>query len=265
MPDVSSSNQSTIQEINDTGIIVEHYEAEISHDKEIGDTNKSRLTETDIFVGRTEMNLEYEQQLTLQETFDVRMDPELQASNGEVEDMDISGLTDILTEMNDMSFAPLLNHALQDDLDSLSFAVSAALSSDIQEDQALSMNNTSNLSSIQVLSADATKAALPLAEGLLDTEADQPRSLISQNELSPPTLSTSSRIQLAAKPVIEIDKQVSLIKERPILSGCDLGKCKLQCSLITQELRERLNQSNVYFLKSRGDFSCFFLFFSRTI
>jgi len=40
------------------------------------------------------------------------MDPELHASNGEVEDMDIPRLTDILAEKNDMSFTPLLNHAL---------------------------------------------------------------------------------------------------------------------------------------------------------
>ena len=118
------------------------------------------------------MNLEYEQQLILQETFDVRMDPELQASNGEVLDIEISGLTDIHAETNNMSFAPLLNHALRDDLDSLSLTVSAALWSDIQEDQVLSMNNASTLSSIQVLSADATKDVLPLAEGLPDTEAE---------------------------------------------------------------------------------------------
>ena len=113
MPDVSSFNQSTIQEINGTGIVAEHCEAEILHDKEIGDTNKSRLTETYILVGRTEMNSEYELQLKLQETFDFNMDPELLAANGEVEDVDIFGLTDILVETNDMSFAPLLNHAFE--------------------------------------------------------------------------------------------------------------------------------------------------------
>ena len=60
MPDVSIFNQSTIQEINGTGIVAEHSEAEISHDKETGNTNKSRLTETHILVGRTKMNSEYE-------------------------------------------------------------------------------------------------------------------------------------------------------------------------------------------------------------
>ena len=131
MPDLPSFNQSTIQEINGTGIVAEHCEAEISHDKEIGDTNKSRLTETYILIGRTEMNSEYELQLKLQETFAFYMDPELLVSNGEVEDMDISRLTYILAETNDMSFAPLLNHALRDNLDCFSLAVSAALSSDI--------------------------------------------------------------------------------------------------------------------------------------
>jgi len=58
MPDVSSFNQSTIQEINSTEIVAEHCEAEFSHDKEIGDTDKSRLTETETFVGRIEMNSE---------------------------------------------------------------------------------------------------------------------------------------------------------------------------------------------------------------
>ena len=61
----------------------------------------------------------------------------------------------------------------------------SAISSDIPEDQTLSMKNTSTLSSIHVFAADATEYVLPLVQGLLDTEADQPRSLISENELSP--------------------------------------------------------------------------------
>ena len=80
------------------------------------------------------------------------MDPEVQASNPEVEDMDISGLRYILAETNDMSFTPVLKHDLRDNLDSLSLAESAVLSSDIQEDQALSINNTSTLSFPSLLS-----------------------------------------------------------------------------------------------------------------
>ena len=67
----------------------------------------------------------------------------------------------------------------------------------------------------------ATEDVLPLAQGLLDTEASQSRSLISEIELSPSTRSTSLRIQSAAEPVIEIDNEVFLIKGRPILSWCD--------------------------------------------
>ena len=75
------------------------------------------------------------------------------------------------------------------------------------------MNNTSTLSSIQVFSADATQDGLPLAEGLLDTEADQPGHLWVKM--------TSLHIQPAAEPVIEIDNEVFLIEGRPIFSWCD--------------------------------------------
>jgi len=59
--------------------------------------------------------------------------------------------------MNNMSFAPLLNHAFWDNIDSLSIAVSAVFLIYIQEEQILSMNNTSTLSSIVVFSADSTR------------------------------------------------------------------------------------------------------------
>ncbi|XP_065567305.1 endoplasmic reticulum-Golgi intermediate compartment protein 2-like [Artemia franciscana] len=207
------------------------------------------------------MNSEYELQLKLQDTFAFYMDPELLASNGEVEDMDISRLTYILPQTHDMSFAPLLDHGLRDYLDCFSLAVSAALPSDIQEDQTLSMNATFTFSSIQVVSADVAEDILPLAlnlavsalsrcpalaQGLLDTEAGQCRSRISENELSPSTHSTSLRIQLAAEPVIEIDNEVFLIKGRPILSWCDLEMYS-RLSVLGADVVDTTDQSAILF------------------
>ena len=83
------------------------------------------------------------------------------------------------------------------------------------------MKNNSTLSCIQAFSDDATDDLLQLAKGLLDTEADQSRSPISENELSPYTRSTILRLQSAAEPVIEIDNEVFLIEGRPIFSWCD--------------------------------------------
>ena len=233
MLDVSSFNQSTIQDINGTGIVAEHCEAEILHDKEIGDTKKSRLTETYILGGRTEMNSEYEMRLTLQETFDVHMDLELLASKGEVEDIEISGLTNIIGETNYMSFAPFVNHALRGNLDSLSLSVSAALSSDIQENQTLSMNTTYTFSSIQVVSADAVENVLPIALNLVVSAFSQ--DIQEDQTLSMKNTSTLSSIQVfsadAAEDVLplaqglldsEADRPRSLISENELSPSTSL-------------------------------------------